>query len=93
MDGSGNRVVVSTAYGAGGQVLYAVTLVTSLTGASVTNSWDDDGDWVMDRIQAIDTVTNGDDSTTETIVNKVGALAALLADDYSYRAAKVNTWA
>jgi hypothetical protein len=75
-DGNGNRVVVSTAYGAGGQVLYAVTSVTSPTGASVTNSWDDDGDGVTDRIQTIDTVTNGDGSTTETIVNKVGALAA-----------------
>ncbi|MCT8327939.1 DUF4214 domain-containing protein [Acidimangrovimonas sediminis] len=75
-DGNGNRVVVSTAYGAGGQVLYAVTSVTSPTGASVTNSWDDDGDGVTDRIQTIDTVTNGDGSKAETIVNKVGALAA-----------------
>jgi len=75
-DVNGNRVVVNTVYGAGGTILYAVTSVTSPSGASITNSWDDDGDGVTDRIQTIDTVTNGNGSKTETIVNKVGAVMA-----------------
>lgn len=75
-DANGNRVVVSTTYDAAGKILSSVKSVTAPAGGSVTNSWDDDGDGVTDRIQTIDTVTNANGSRTETIANKVGAVAA-----------------
>jgi Ca2+-binding RTX toxin-like protein len=75
-DGSGNRVVDTTAYGADGEVAYAITSVTSPDGSAITNTYDDNGDGVVDRIQTIDTVTNGDGSTTETLENRLGAVAA-----------------
>jgi Ca2+-binding RTX toxin-like protein len=75
-DAAGNRVVVSTAYDADGSVAFTVKSVTNPAGTLVTNSYDDNGDGVVDRIQVITKVTNGDGSKTETLVNKVGADAA-----------------
>jgi Ca2+-binding RTX toxin-like protein len=75
-DGSGNRVVVSTAYEADGSVAYAIRSVTTPSGSSTTNTYDDNGDGVTDRIQTITKVTNGDGSRTETVINKMGADAA-----------------
>ncbi|GFE63137.1 hypothetical protein [Litoreibacter roseus] len=73
-DGSGNRVVVSTAYAATGDVAYRVTSVTSFDGANITNSYDDNGDGAVDRTQTITTVTNSDGSRTETVANYSGAI-------------------
>ncbi|WP_195822546.1 DUF4214 domain-containing protein [Roseobacter sp. MH60115] len=74
-DASGNRVVVSTAYAATGDVAYEITSVTSPDGSSITNSYDDDGDGVVDRLQMISTQEiNG--NKIETVVNKTGADAA-----------------
>jgi hypothetical protein len=72
-DGSGNRVVTSTAYDAGGEFLYSIRSVATPSGSNITNHCDDDGDGVVDRIQSIDTVTNGNGSKTETVTNKAGA--------------------
>ena len=75
-DGNGNAVVVSTGYGAGGAVVFVIRSVTSPTRASVTNSYNTNGDGVTDRIQTITTVVNGNGSSTETLINKGGAVAA-----------------
>ena len=75
-DAGGNKVTTQTAYDAGGQILYVIKSVASPSGATITNYYDDDGDGVTDRIQSIDTVTNANGSKTETIVNKIGAVAA-----------------
>jgi hypothetical protein len=72
-DGSGNKVVVSTAYDAAGAVVYAVTSVTNPAGTAITNSYDDNGDGVIDRLQTVSKVTNANGSKTETLINKAGA--------------------
>jgi len=79
-DASGNRVVVSTAYAANGDVAYTIISVTSPDGSSVTNSYDDNGDGMVDRLQTIltqEVIGN----KIATVVNKVGsdAATALLA--------------
>ncbi|WP_227271568.1 hypothetical protein [Roseobacter weihaiensis] len=75
-DASGNRVVVSTAYRTDGDVAYKITSVTSPDGSRITNSYDDDGDGVVDRLQDISTVTDGGGNKIETVVNKTGSDAA-----------------
>ncbi|WP_299919398.1 DUF4214 domain-containing protein [uncultured Roseobacter sp.] len=72
-DGSGNRVVVSTAYAADGDVAYVITSVTSPDGSNIANSYDDNGDGVVDRLQVITTVTDGSGNKIETVVNKAGS--------------------
>ncbi len=72
-DGSGNRVSVQTGYAASGDVAFVIRSVTSPSGASVTNFFDDDGDGVADRVQTIDTVTQGNGTRVETVVNRVGS--------------------
>jgi hypothetical protein len=54
-DGSGNKVVVSTAYDAAGAVVYVVTSVTNPAGTAIANSYDDNGDGVVDRDQTATT--------------------------------------
>ncbi|GFE49041.1 hypothetical protein So717_07940 [Roseobacter cerasinus] len=68
----GDRQVVSTAYTATGDVAYVITSVTSPDGSSILNSYDDDGDGVVDRLQEISTQeVNG--NKVETVVNKTGS--------------------
>jgi hypothetical protein len=57
-------------------VVYVVTSVTNATGTAIANSYDDNGDGVIDRLQTITKVVNGNGSKTETVVNKAGADAA-----------------
>ncbi|WP_298922493.1 DUF4214 domain-containing protein, partial [uncultured Roseobacter sp.] len=73
---NGDRQVINTAYAANGDVAYVITSVTSPDGASVTNSYDDNGDGVVDRLQVITTVADGSGNKTETAVNKAGSNAA-----------------
>jgi hypothetical protein len=47
--------------------------VTNATGTNTANSYDDNGDGVVDRLQTIVTVTNGDGSKTETRTNLSGS--------------------
>ncbi|NJN35797.1 MAG: hypothetical protein HC794_00585, partial [Nitrospiraceae bacterium] len=72
-DAGGNRVVVKTGYAADGSVAFTVKSVTNPAGTLVTNSYDDNGDGVVDRLQTITKVTNGNGSKTETVINKAGA--------------------
>ncbi|WP_263846350.1 FG-GAP-like repeat-containing protein [Roseobacter sinensis] len=74
-DIAGNRVVVSTAHTATGDVAYVITSVTSPDGSSILNSYDDDGDGVVDRLQEISTQEGGGNKI-ETVVNKTGSDAA-----------------
>lgn len=75
-DASGNRVVVETGYGAGGEVAFVTRSVTSPSGSHVTNFYDDDGNGVVDRVQTIDTVAQPDGTEIETVVNRVGSNVA-----------------
>ncbi len=75
-DGSGNRVLTSTAYAADGSKAYEIHSVTSTDGLNITNRYDDNGDGVVDRIQTIVTVVNPDQSRTETETNLSGSNAA-----------------
>ncbi len=81
-DAAGTRTVETKAYDAGGNLAYAITSVTSVDGLSISNSYDDNGDGVVDRLQTVTTVVNGDGSRTETLVNKRGntVATAVLAD-------------
>ncbi len=71
-----DRVVVNTGYGADGKVAFVVKSVTNATGTSVVNSFDLDGNGVVDRVQSITTVAGAGGSRTETVVNKLGASLA-----------------
>jgi Ca2+-binding RTX toxin-like protein len=71
-DGSGNRVVDTSAFSADGTLFYSIKSVSNTTGTAITNSYDDDGDTVYDRVQLISRVVNGDGSKTETKTNRVG---------------------
>jgi hypothetical protein len=75
-DAAGTRTVETRAYDAVGTLAYAITSVTSADGLSISNSYDDNGDSVTDRLQTVMTVVNGDGSRTETLVNKLGNSAA-----------------
>ncbi len=75
-DGSGNRVLTSTAYAADGSKAYEIHSVVSPDGLNITNRYDDNGDGVTDRIQTIVTVVNPDGSRTETETNLNGSVTA-----------------
>ncbi|WP_306140799.1 DUF4214 domain-containing protein [Roseibium sp. MMSF_3412] len=75
-DGSGNRLLTSTAYAADGSKAYEIQSTFSPDGLNVTNRYDDNGDGVVDRIQTIVTVVNPDGSRTETETNLTGSDAA-----------------
>ncbi|MEP1575754.1 DUF4214 domain-containing protein, partial [Roseibium album] len=75
-DGSGNRVLTSTAYAADGSKAYEIQSTFSPDGLDVTNRYDDNGDGVVDRIQTIVTVVDPDGSRTETETNLTGSDAA-----------------
>lgn len=72
IDGTGTRTEVSTGYAADGAIAFVITSVTTSDGASITNSYDDDGDGVVDRVQTIVTTAAGTD-TLETVTNWRGA--------------------
>ncbi|WP_299083231.1 FG-GAP-like repeat-containing protein [uncultured Ruegeria sp.] len=72
-DTSGTRTHVQTGYAADGTIAFVITSVTTANGASITNSYDNNGDGVVDRMQFIETVTNPDGSKSETVTNKVGS--------------------
>ncbi len=73
IDSEGMRTHIQTGYGADGAISFVITSVTTADGASITNSYDDNGDGVVDRIQTIVTVSNPDGSESETVTNKVGS--------------------
>jgi hypothetical protein len=76
VDGQGNRTVTSMGYDASGKLAFVMTSVTNATGTSITNSYDDTGDMVVDRIQTIVTTTDGNGVKTETRTNSAGSDAA-----------------
>ncbi|WP_299969309.1 calcium-binding protein [uncultured Roseobacter sp.] len=73
IDGAGNRVVVNTAFSATGDIAYVITSVTSPDGAQITNSYDDNGDGVVDRLQKITTLTDNNGNKTETTSSSIGS--------------------
>ncbi|WP_108814363.1 beta strand repeat-containing protein [Loktanella sp. Alg231-35] len=75
VDGAGTRTEITTAYAADGSIAFVNTTVVSADGTQIANSYDDNGDGVVDRLQTIDTVTNPDGSTVKTVTNSLGATA------------------
>lgn len=75
-DANGTRTEVTTGYDADGSIAFVNTTVASADGAQIANSYDDNGDGVVDRLQTIDTVTQPDGSTVKTVTNSLGAVAA-----------------
>jgi len=71
-DGSGNVTRVFTTYEADGSIAHTMTSVSTPNGSSVTNSYDDNGDGVYDRVQTIARVTAGNGTVTETLQNYTG---------------------
>jgi trimeric autotransporter adhesin len=72
VDGSGNRTVVTKGYDSSGALAFVYASVTSATGNSVSASYDDNGDGVVDRYQTIaKSVANG--VKTETVSNYDGS--------------------
>ncbi len=67
---------MTTAYDADGSIAFVNTTVVSADGAQIANTYDDNGDGVVDRLQTIDTVTNPDGSTVKTVTNLLGAAVA-----------------
>jgi hypothetical protein len=72
-DGSGNRVVVSQCYDAQGALAHVIKSVTSPSGNAITNSYDDTGDGVYDRVQTIAKSTDGAGIKTELLSNFQGS--------------------
>jgi hypothetical protein len=70
---NGTRTVVSKGYDGTGALSWSMTSITSANGRSIANSYDDNGDGVVDRIQTITTTVNtSTGARTETLTNKLG---------------------
>ncbi|EBA12653.1 calcium-binding protein [Roseobacter sp. CCS2] len=72
----GQRSEVTTGYNADGSIAFENTTVVSADGTQTSNTYDDNGDGVVDRLQTITIVTNPDASTTKTVTNSLGATVA-----------------
>ena len=70
---AGQVTIISTGYNADGSIAFTIKSVTNGTATLTTNSYDDNGDGVVDRLQTITRVTNGDGSKTETRSNYSGS--------------------
>ena len=68
---NGNRVVINTAFGLDGAIAHISKSVTSTTGLSITNSFDNNGDGVWDQLQTVITTVNAG-TRTETVTNSNG---------------------
>jgi hypothetical protein len=79
VDAAGNRTVTSEAYEADGSLAFTITSVTSANGLAITNSYDDNGDRVIDRIQTITSAVAATGARTETLVNYEGNTLASAA--------------
>ncbi len=93
-DTNGTRTHVQTGYAADGTIAFVITSVTTVDGASVTNSYDTNGDGVVDQLQTIVTVANPDGSKSETVTNRLGADLAtgiLLSETRTTTSADGNT--
>ncbi|MEM0978091.1 MAG: calcium-binding protein [Pseudomonadota bacterium] len=71
-DANGNRVVEQTGYAADGSVAFVLTSVTAPDGSSITNSYDLNGDGVVDEIQVISVVTTVGVETVRSVSNYTG---------------------
>jgi trimeric autotransporter adhesin len=76
-NGDGSTTIDNRALNPDGSAAYEIIGVTSADGNTRTLSVDGDGDGVIDKVQTIATVTNGDGSTTETLTNRNGAAVLL----------------
>jgi hypothetical protein len=75
-DASGTRTTISKAYDAAGSLVYAMTSVSNATGTNIANSYDDNCDGVIDRLQSIVTSTTALGVKTELLINKQGNATA-----------------
>ena len=72
-DGSGNNLRDISGFDASGAVAWTIRVVTAPDGSSVVNSYDDNGDGVMDRVQEITTVGLGTNNMVRTVSNYIGS--------------------
>ncbi|MEW2914111.1 DUF4214 domain-containing protein [Leisingera sp. JC11] len=72
-DASGTRTLVQTAYNADGSIVFEMTSVVAADGSQTDNSYDDDGDGIVDRVQVITRSTEPDGSRVEDVRNYSGA--------------------
>ena len=77
-NGDGSTTIDNKALNPDGSVAHEIIGLTSADGNTRTLSFDHDGDGVIDQVQTIATVTNADNSKTETLTNRNGA--AVLID-------------
>ena len=66
--------MVQTGYAANGDKAFVITSATTADGSQVVNSYDVNGDGVVDQLQTITTVATGT-GKTETVTNYRGATA------------------
>jgi hypothetical protein len=70
VSGDGSTTLTNTARNADGSVASVTVTNTSADGLTRSINFDDNGDGVIDRVQSIVQVKNGDGSRTETITNR-----------------------
>ncbi len=75
-DASGNTVRDISGYGASGAVAWTIHVVAAPDGSNTVNSYDDDGNGVVDRVQTISVTTGGGGETIRTVTNYTGSDAA-----------------
>jgi hypothetical protein len=86
----GTRTVTKTGYHSDGSVAFVIKSVTATDGSSVENSYDDNGDGVVDRLQTITTATVSGEKV-ETTTNLVGAdIATAILQDKTVKTTSSN---
>jgi Ca2+-binding RTX toxin-like protein len=72
VDAANTRTTTTKAYDKAGVLLYSITSVSNATGTNISNSYDDNGDGVVDRLQTVVTTTNAQGVKSELLINKLG---------------------
>ena len=70
------------AYGTGGELVWAIHVVAATDGSKTVNSYDDDGDGIVDRVQEITVTGLGSNNSTRTVTNYTGADNAELPNPF-----------
>lgn len=69
VDAEGTRVLDTKVYDASGALSFTIHSVCNAAGSQVTNSYDDTGDEVYDRVQSISKTTIGDGVKMKMLIN------------------------
>ena len=91
LNGDGSTTIDNKATRPDGSLASETVSTTSASGLSVTTTFDDDGDGVVDRVQNKVTVINGDGSRTETLSRYDGSGTILTSQQVTDVSADTNT--